>query len=107
MVMCMATKLPSFPPSLPPSSPASLFPSLLPLPSLTQVLCSTAEDEPRYHQLLSGWIAEGILPDFTTFSKESNTKKRKRKKYYEQEAEGAKKMRLEEGTDSGEERIYS
>ena len=95
--------------SLPPLPPSPLplppfFPPSLP-PSLFQVLCSTAEDEPRYHQLLSGWVAEGLLPDFTTFSKESETKKRKRKKYYEQEAEGAKRMRLEEGSDSSEERV--
>ena len=53
------------------------------------------EDEPRYAELLQGWIAEGELPDFDKFSQEPERKKRKRKTKYRQEAREAKKAKLD------------
>ena len=67
---------------------------------MSEVLCSAAEDEPRYAELLRDWVGEGVLPDFPGFSKESEKKKRKRNKMYEREASEAKRMRVEDGESS-------
>lgn len=53
------------------------------------------DDEPRYAQLLRGWIHDGTLPDFPKFSQETDKKKRKRKAMYNREAKEAKKMKMD------------
>lgn len=67
-----------------------------------QVLCSGVEDEPRYTELLQGWITEGALPDFDNFSAEPEKKKRKRSARFKQEAKEAKKIKLDNSEDSSE-----
>lgn len=63
--------------------------------TLCKVLCSGVDDEPRYEELLRGWIAGGTLPDFPKFSQETDKKRRKRKATYEREAKEAKKMKMD------------
>ena len=60
-----------------------------------QVLCASEGDEPRFTELLRGWIADGALPDFETFSAEPEKKRRKRKAKYRREASEAKKMKMD------------
>ena len=69
---------------------------------VSKVLCSSAEDEPRYCELLRGWIADGILPDFPDFTKETEKKRRRRRQVYEREANEAKKMKMDNDGESSE-----
>lgn len=64
------------------------------------MLCSSAEDEPRYEKLLRGWIEDGTLPNFSNFTQENEKKKRKRKKMYAREESETKKMRMDNGDTS-------
>ena len=53
------------------------------------------DDEPRYRELITGWIREGVVPDFPAFTNESERKRRKRKRRFEDEAEEAEEMKRE------------
>ncbi|MPC89662.1 DnaJ subfamily C member 9 [Portunus trituberculatus] len=47
---------------------------------LTNVLCCTIDDEPRFTKILQGWIKEKEVPKFDSFTKESKKKKESRKR---------------------------
>ena len=55
------------------------------------MLCATIEDEPRFRELIEGWIAEGSVPGFEKFTKESKAKRRSRKRKWDAEAKEAEK----------------
>ncbi|XP_041371848.1 dnaJ homolog subfamily C member 9-like [Gigantopelta aegis] len=64
---------------------------------LDGVLCTTADDEPRFVDILKDLICKKELPDFKNFSKESKTKKKARQKKAESEADEAEKAATELG----------
>ena len=47
---------------------------------LDNVMCSTIEDETRFSDTINKWIADGEVPEFEVFTKESKTTKKKRRK---------------------------
>lgn len=55
-----------------------------------------AEDEPRFTEMLSGWVKEGEIPSFPRFTQEPEAKKRRRKRRYEREAAEVEKQAVEE-----------
>ncbi|XP_071532524.1 dnaJ homolog subfamily C member 9 [Panulirus ornatus] len=66
---------------------------------LSNVLCSTIDDEPRYRKIIKGWIKNEEVPNFNHFSKESRGKKEARKRKAAAEAEEAEEMKKELGLD--------
>lgn len=53
---------------------------------LDNILCSTIDDEPRFHDLIKGWIKSAEVPSFPAFQKETAKKRQKRKRAYDKEA---------------------
>jgi len=70
---------------------------------LDTVLCSTIDDEPRFHDMIAGWIKSKEVPKFPAFEAETSKKRQKRKRAYEKEAREAAetKSKLEISDDSG------
>ena len=60
------------------------------------MLCASIDDEPRFIELLTTLIKEGTLPSYHAFVKESRQKKKRRRKWYEQEAKEAEEMKKRE-----------
>lgn len=56
---------------------------------LDTILCSTIDDEPRFHDLITGWIKSKEVPKFPAFEGETTKKRQKRKRAYEKEAREA------------------
>lgn len=69
------------------------------------VLCATDEDEPRFAEMLIGWIKEGKVPDFDKFSHETKENKNKRKAKREEEAKEAEEYAKEIGLGSSDESL--
>ena len=56
---------------------------------------ATIDDEPRFTEMLNGWIKAGKVPALSLFTRESVRKKKQRKRRYEQEAAEAEEMQRE------------
>ena len=56
---------------------------------LDNILCSTIDDEPRFHDLIKGWIKSAEVPSFPAFQKETAKNRQKRRRAYEKEAKEA------------------
>ena len=74
--------------------------SAVPIPY--QVLCASAEDEPRFRELVDQWIAEESVPAFPAFVGETEKQKKRRKRRHEQEAREAEDALREMGGASSE-----
>ena len=46
---------------------------------MDNIMCCTAEDEPRFSKIINSWIKSKEVPNFKTFSKEKKAKKIERK----------------------------
>lgn len=55
-------------------------------------MCATLEDEPRFHEMITQWIAEGTLEEFPAFASEPEVKRKKRKRKMEAEAREAEEI---------------
>ena len=66
--------------------------------NLSQVMCATLEDEPRFREKIQAWVDEEVVPQFPAFVKETKAKKRARAKKYKSEAEEAVKAQEEKGS---------
>ncbi|XP_065919628.1 dnaJ homolog subfamily C member 9-like [Dysidea avara] len=62
---------------------------------LDTVLCSTIDDEPRFHDLIAGWIKSKEVPKFPAFEAETTKTRQKRKRAYEKEAREAAEAKSE------------
>lgn len=69
---------------------------------LDNVLCSTIDDEPRFHDLIKGWIKSAEVPSFPAFQKETARKRQKRKRAYEREAEEAAEAKAKLNADGSD-----
>lgn len=47
---------------------------------LDNIMCSTIEDETRFADIINKWIADGEVPEYEAFTKESKSTKKKRRK---------------------------
>ena len=47
---------------------------------LDNIMCSTIEDEMRFADIINKWIADGEVPEYEAFTKESKSTKKKRRK---------------------------
>jgi len=47
---------------------------------LNNVCCSTIDDEPRFAEIIRGWIKAGEVEDFPKFSKETKKSRESRKR---------------------------
>ncbi len=54
---------------------------------LLQVMCANFEDEPRFREMIQGWIDADKVPPFPAFVNETKAKKRARTKKWKREAE--------------------
>ncbi|XP_076035808.1 dnaJ homolog subfamily C member 9 [Oratosquilla oratoria] len=72
---------------------------------LTQVLCCTVDDEPRFKKIIKKWIDEDDVPAFEKFTKETKEKSTVRKRKAAKEAEEAEKHKKELGLDNSEESL--
>ena len=64
---------------------------------LDSVLCSTIDDEPRFHDLIVSWIKSREVPNFPAFEAETTKKRQKRKRAFEKEAREAAETKSELG----------
>ncbi|XP_052274401.1 dnaJ homolog subfamily C member 9-like isoform X1 [Dreissena polymorpha] len=64
---------------------------------LSNVLCSTIDDEDRFAGIIKDWIKTKAVPDFKKFSKETKKSKENRKRKFAQEAAEAEEMKAELG----------
>ena len=64
-----------------------------------QVLCATIDDEPRFRELIEGWIEEGSVPAFPSFVSEKKSKRKARKRKHNEEAKEAEEALREMGGD--------
>lgn len=64
---------------------------------LTNVLCCTIDDEPRFTKILQGWIKDKEVPEFNNFTKESKKKKESRKRKAKAEEAEAEEMKKQLG----------
>lgn len=69
---------------------------------LDNVLCSTIDDEPRFHDLIKDWIKSAEVPSFPAFQKETTKRRQKRKHAYEKEAQEAAQAREELNADGSD-----
>ena len=69
---------------------------------LDNILCSTIDDEPRFHDLIKGWIKSAEVPSFPAFQKETAKKRQKRKRAHEKEAMEASQAAVELNTDGSD-----
>ena len=69
---------------------------------LDSVLCSTIDDEPRFHDVINDWIKSAEVPSFPAFKKETTKKRQKRKRAYEKEAQEAAQARKELNAESSD-----
>lgn len=69
---------------------------------LDHVLCSTIDDEPRFHDLIKDWIKSGEVPSFPAFRKETAKKRQKRRRFYEEEAKEAAQAAAELNADNSD-----
>lgn len=71
---------------------------------IQHMYCRALEHEPRYRELIEGWIESKELPNYDAFSKETKAKRLARKRKYEREAKhvekNAKVFEKEMGTQS-------
>lgn len=67
---------------------------------LDNVLCSTIDDEPRFHDLIKDWIRSAEVPSFPAFQKETTKRRQKRKRAYEKEAKEAAQATAELNVDT-------
>ena len=56
---------------------------------VVQVLCATIDDEPRFRELIEGWIGEGSVPAFPAFVGETKSERKSRKRKDDEEAKEA------------------
>ena len=66
------------------------------------MLCATIEDEPRFRELINGWIEEGSVPAFPTFVGETKAKRKARKRRHDEEAKEAQETLKDMGADPSE-----
>ena len=66
---------------------------------ICQVLCATIDDEPRFRELIEGWIDEGSVPAFPAFVSEKKSKRKARKRKHAEEAKEAEEVLREMGAD--------
>ena len=69
---------------------------------LDNILCSTIDDEPRFHDLIKGWIKSAEVPSFPAFQKETAKKRQKRKRAHEKEAVEASQTAAELNADGSD-----
>ena len=69
---------------------------------LDNILCSTIDDEPRFHDLIKGWIKSAEVPSFPAFQKETVKKRQKRKRTHEKEAMEASQAAAELNADDSD-----
>ena len=69
---------------------------------LDNILCSTIDDEPRFHDLIKGWIKSAEVPNFPAFQKETVKKRQKRKRAHEKEAMEASQAAAELDVDDSD-----
>ena len=69
---------------------------------LDNILCSTIDDEPRFHDLIKGWIKSAEVPNFPAFKKETAKKRQKRKRAHEKEATEAAQASAELNADGSD-----
>ncbi|WAR23742.1 DNJC9-like protein, partial [Mya arenaria] len=67
---------------------------------LSNVMCSTEDDEPRFSGIIRDWIKKKEVPDFPKFSKETKKSKDNRKRKAAQEAAEAEELKEELGLHS-------
>ena len=67
-----------------------------------KVLCATIEDEPRFRELIEGWIKEGSVPEFPAFVGETKSKRKARKRRHDEEAMEAQEALKDMGADPSE-----
>ena len=66
------------------------------------MLCATIEDEPRFRELINGWIEEGSVPVFPAFVRETKAKRKARKRRHDEEAKEAQETLKDTGADPSE-----
>ena len=64
------------------------------------MLCASLDDEPRFREIISKWIAEKEVPSFPAFVKESESKRMLRKRKFEGEAKEAEEALKKIATDA-------
>ena len=72
---------------------------MLPFIHYHQVLCATIDDEPRFRELIEGWIEEGSVPAFPSFVGEKKSKRKARKRKHDEEAREAEEALRQMGGD--------
>lgn len=72
---------------------------------IDNVICATVDDEPRFTEILVGWIKEGKVPDFEKFSHETKENKKKRKAKRDEEAKEAEEYAKEIGLGNSDESL--
>jgi DnaJ family protein C protein 9 len=68
---------------------------------LDRMMHATIDDEPRFRELLSAWIADGSLPQLSAFVSEPETKRRKRAAKAAKEAAEAEALKAKLGLGDG------
>lgn len=62
---------------------------------MLQVTLAMGEDEPRFRDMINGWIEEETVPAFPQFTQESKAKRKRREKWYKQEKAEVDEMKTE------------